>query len=137
MKKLIIALSIMGVLSIGVVSLLSQKKSSSILDTAPNLEINSASLINAFESNEVTANQKFANKVIQVKGPLDTFTIIDEDHYQISLGSSHTMGKVVCNLDLKQNVDLKDLEIGDLLEVKGICTGYLFDVVLDQALIIQ
>ena len=100
------------------------------------LTINAGSLYNAFESDETAANGVYAGKVIEVSGALSAITQDDAGHYILNLTADSPMGQIVCNLSPNEPRPSTFTVIGQMVTVKGVCTGYLFDVVLDNATII-
>lgn len=101
------------------------------------LTINAGSLYEAFESDEAVANGTYAGKVIEVSGALGSITQDKAGNYVLSLSADSPLGQVVCNLSPNEPSPVKAAAIGKSITVKGVCTGYLFDVVLDNATIIS
>ena len=73
------------------------------------MEVTASDLYSAFEENEAVANEAYAGKVISVSGLLD------------GVGKSET-GQT-------------QLKVGEEIRFKGVCTGYLFDVVIDHGML--
>lgn len=101
------------------------------------LTINASSLYADFETDETTANGTYAGKVMEVSGSLSAITKDDDGQYAISLSADSPMGQIVCNLSSTEPKPPSETTIGQSITIKGVCTGYLFDVVLDNATIIS
>jgi hypothetical protein len=101
------------------------------------ITINAGSLYAAFESDETAANGTYAGKVLEVSGALSAITQDDAGNYVMNLTADSPMGQVVCNLSPNEPRPATDTAIGQMITIKGVCTGYLFDVVLDNATIIS
>ncbi|WP_026232369.1 OB-fold protein [Neolewinella persica] len=101
------------------------------------LNINAGSLYAAFESDEIAANATYVGKVMEVSGSLSEITKDDAGHYVLTLSADSPLGQIVCNLSPKESPPVSSSAIGQIVTVKGVCTGYLFDVVLDNSAIIS
>jgi len=104
---------------------------------ATELTINAGSLYEAFADNETTANGNYAGKVIEVNGVLQAVEQDAAGSYQLKLDTENPLGMVVCTLSKANAEQIKNLTIGSPVAVKGVCTGYLFDVVIDNAIILS
>lgn len=108
------------------------------INAAPTeLTINASNLYAAFETDETAANGTYVGKVIEVSGSLSAFTKDKAGHYILNLSVDSPLGQVTCNLSSDEHKAVTSTSIGQMVTVKGVCTGYLFDVVLDNAIIIS
>ncbi len=88
--------------------------------------ISTVDLYTAFQKDETTANKKFLGKVIEVKGSV----------YAVQTGTKNTnilmdaseMGGVNCSFSNEEPHSLQSLKKGNIITVKGRCTGFLMDV---------
>ncbi|MEM9928251.1 MAG: hypothetical protein AAF840_00400 [Bacteroidota bacterium] len=101
------------------------------------LTINAGSLYAAFETDETKANGTYAGKVMEVSGTLSAVNQENDGHFALNLAADSPLGQVVCNLAPNEPQPTNKATIGQVVTVKGVCTGYLFDVVLDNATIIS
>ncbi len=87
-------------------------------------------LVAAFETDENAANAKYLNKVIKVNGIIGN---ISESENEISVGlkDPDEMAGVTCSFD-KDEFDKSKLIPGQRVFIKGICSGYLMDVILNK-----
>jgi tRNA_anti-like len=90
------------------------------------LKIAAPALFNEYSSNEQAANKKYLEKILEVSGQVTSITKNAEGLTVILLKTDDPMFGVNCTLEQK---DIQVIE-GDSMAVKGICTGYLTDVVL-------
>ncbi len=96
-------------------------------------ELNAGELVKYFETDEQSANAKYLNKVIEVKGVVDNITDTKND-ITVYLKEKGTTAGVMCSFaknELKPNA----LKPGDTARIKGVCNGYLMDVVLNKCVI--
>lgn len=137
-KKRMLILAALAVAVIGALfayNLLTPKGELDIAKEAASHEVTASALYAAFDENEATANEKYAGAVITVSGVLQAVDENEAQQIQISLASENDMGVVLCTLQ-KTPKNLDELKIGSSVTVKGVCTGYLFDVVIDQAILL-
>ncbi len=96
-------------------------------------------LLNAFAENDSMANARFLGKVLLVEGPLKT---IDLPNKLISIGEGSSMSSIQCALESSSVPDAKKLKKGDIISIKGNCTGYNSDellgtdVILNRAIVV-
>ncbi len=113
---------------------LAQPKGPLDIHSAPTeVTINAGSLYEAFETEETSANGKYVGKVIEVSGALSSISQDDSGRYIISLSADSPLGQITCNLAPKEPNPTTTVAVGQSIIIKGVCTGYLFDVVLDNA----
>jgi len=94
-------------------------------------------IANDFNQNEEQANQKYLDKIIQIEGIIKNVDILD-GHGTITLTDSKDPTKtVVCNMAVSENMKMITLQQGQKITIKGICTGYLMDVMLVKTVIVN
>lgn len=92
--------------------------------------ISSIELFNAFESDEVSANENFMDKIIEVNGEIVSNGFNQEGGQVIVLKSNNPLFGVSCTMSQVQS----RLKVGDSVRLKGFCKGYLSDVVLTDCI---
>jgi hypothetical protein len=103
---------------------------SSVAGKKAEVEISAPALVKAFETNENVANQKYNGKILLVSGIISD---VKEDPQFISvyLKDTDATSGVMCSFN-KGVVKLKEFKPGEEIKLKGICTGYLMDAVLNK-----
>ncbi len=99
--------------------------------------INAVSLYAEFEGSEMAANATYVGKVIEVSGILSAVEKSDAGGYVLNLKADSPLGQITCNLAPKEKIFSEATAINQVVTVKGVCTGYLFDVVIDNATIVS
>jgi len=99
------------------------------------LQVSAQELLHDFLIDETASNEKFGNKVIEVSGILKNVTETSAGYQAVLISKTEKDATVICNFDRLADVKLDTLSIGKQITVKGICTGYLFDVVIDHAIL--
>jgi DNA/RNA endonuclease YhcR with UshA esterase domain len=90
------------------------------------LKIEASALLNEYTTNEQTANQKYLEKILEVTGVVMSITKNAEGQTVVLLKTNDPVFGINCTMEEKEVV----LKEGDTVTLKGICTGYLTDVVL-------
>ena len=102
-------------------------------------KVEAASLIKEFETDENSATGKYSEKAVEISGNLaaknklmnGTDVLILEDEMQ----------GISCQLDsswaAKNQALISNLQQGSKITIKGICKGYLLEIKVSPAIIIQ
>jgi tRNA_anti-like len=82
-------------------------------------------LLGEYQKNEVGADQKFKEKLIQVSGTVAGIKKAPLLGYYVGLGSAQEadMYDIMCFLDPSAEADAGQLKIGDKVTVMGMCKG--------------
>jgi len=107
-----------------------------IKNTEADIIISSQFLVNKFETDEEESNSKYLDQVIQIRGPINK-VLSSEGKTVITIGEGDMFGNVKCNMLAEDKINNNTLKKGQIVTIKGICTGYLMNVVLIQAIIIN
>jgi hypothetical protein len=94
------------------------------------LRVSADSLFQAFQANEAEANAKYLNQVIVVSGKVKTVETNTEGKTVIVLDAGDLMFGVNCTL-----AESTTVAVDQVVSIKGICTGYLADVIINQAIV--
>lgn len=94
--------------------------------------ISADALSSAYQENEQKANSNYLNKVLEVKGAIVNIDANQAGHPTLILGNASAMSNVSVTLISKAPIIQK---MGDTITVKGICTGSLSDVILNEGVI--
>lgn len=125
MKKILAILFCLGLVGALIGLYMFNKPLESVSSMKTNYSINASDLLVAFEENETTANTKYLDKVLEVKGIVDKMESTEEKT-TIYLDAGNPLSSIIFQLE-KSDSELKK---GEEVTLKGICTGYLMDVVL-------
>lgn len=129
MKRIFIAVAVIALLG-GIIGYqMYNKPHQDIASTESDLTIQASDLLNAFETDEATANQKYNDKLVAVSGTVADVTK-EDGTVKVILDTGNPLSGVICQLDELTEHDRTDFEVGETVTLKGKCTGYLMDVVL-------
>lgn len=102
-------------------------------DTAklkPDYSILATDLLAEFVNNESASGEKYMDKVLRVVGLVKDIVKDEKGFYTISLGDTASMSSVRCSIDSLHTREVLNLQKGNKLAIKGICTGYAGDELL-------
>jgi preprotein translocase subunit YajC len=101
------------------------------------LSIQAPDLFKQFSENETAANQKYLDKVVQVKGILKNVSRAQDGTLNLTLDAGSEMGGITCEVPATNVPKGANLQTGSSITIKGQCTGFLMDVVLVKCVIVN
>jgi tRNA_anti-like len=124
-KKMIIIGGIIGIIIIAALYARYQynRTVQGLTDVGADYTVNATALINEFVSNETTANKKYLNKILEVKGMIKK---VEENSGTgiVVLGDTTDMSGVRCILDSTTSTTAGSLHRGAVITIKGAITGF-------------
>jgi hypothetical protein len=107
-----------------------RESASSVATQKADIEMEATKLVQAFEMDESVANALYLDKIVLVSGTVES---VSEDSLGVSvyLKDSDALSGIICSFD-KTALAVSSVEKGTTVRVKGICTGYLMDVVMNK-----
>ncbi len=128
-KKIItwVLLSVLVILATGgVVGYKMYTKPHRSVAKAKTIQISATDLVSAYEKNEAGANSLYLDKVLEVRGEVNEVSKNQKGETVITLKGSDMSG-LICTLEGTAATEVKP---NSSVVIKGICTGFLTDVVL-------
>ena len=129
--KILALLLLAGILIGGFIGYKMYNKPHRRVDDANSVKIEALQLVTEYETNEAEANKKYLDKVLNVSGKVTEVGKNQDGNHVVTLGGSN-MGAVICTVEDKAATPPAT---GHAVNIKGICTGYLTDVVLARAVL--
>lgn len=116
------------------------RKPTDLVEAKVDVEVTSVELCAQFTNDEKLATSMYVGitpkeKVLAVKGKITSIDKDDKGLYSVLLGTDVDMSSVSCQMDLTHNMEATQLKVGEDIVMKGICTGFLSDVVLIRCVI--
>jgi ABC-type lipoprotein release transport system permease subunit len=93
------------------------------------LSLNANDLVNAFARNETKSNNLYEGKIIEITGSINEITFLN-DRNTIILNSNNESFGVICDINPNQKEKINKLKKHQKIRIKGICKGFLKDVIL-------
>ena len=102
------------------------------MEHAESMNIKADELVKAFQENEANANKLYLDKVLLINGVVGATAKTQAGETSVTLSSSDPFSGVMATLD---STVTSQVNVGDTIEIKGFCKGFLSDVVITNALI--
>ena len=103
------------------------------VEDAEYVETDAVSLFNSFESDELNGNQKYLDKVVMVKGVVSEILSNQDGKTVILLNTGDPIFGISCTMSEAAG----NVKAGMNVTIKGICTGYLSDVVITEGIVME
>lgn len=95
--------------------------------------ISAAALVKAYQANEQAANLSYLDKPLEITGEITEVKQDQTGKTTLTLKSEDAFAGVFCTIISADH----NFKTGQLVTVKGICTGFLTDVVLKDAIVMK
>lgn len=128
-KKIIIIILILGIVGAFVAYKMYNKPHVDVADSKSDIVLTADAIMTDFSSNENEANTKYLEKIIEVSGVISNLKT-EKGQGIIALKTNDDFGSVLCHLSVASTTKMNTLKEGQTINIKGICTGYLMDVIL-------
>ncbi|KPM31854.1 tRNA anti-like domain containing protein [Croceitalea dokdonensis DOKDO 023] len=87
-------------------------------------------MIQVFQNDALSAKEQYINQLVQVKGRVHDITYLNDRQTIILKGVEFQDSYIICDMSQEDtNVD-KSIQIGQEISLKGVCKGFLLDVIL-------
>lgn len=133
LKLVLIALAVLAVAGAAAGYYLYNLKPQDLGKAKSDFVITSAELLRAFEEDEVAATAKYTNKIVEVTGNVASVERGDNNTVNISLKTGSDFSSVICTFPSEVNPEL--IKVGSQISVRGVCSGYLMDVLLNNCVL--
>lgn len=138
MKKIILILGGLALMGAGVGLYMYNKPHEKMESAKAEKSIDAKKLYTEYEKDETAADAAFLGKVLEVSGVVKEVHQGEANENYIVLETGGLMGGVKCQLDhLTEHQYLDQIEISRNITIKGYCTGYLMDVIMDRCVILK
>lgn len=136
-RKYLMWVLIIGVGGIAFGAYMYNKPHKNIARTQPDYTLTATEIYREFDEKEPLANERYLNKVIAVQGELSKIEINEKGDPVLVLETGSALGGVRCTMETGQAQQIATLQEGGEVQVKGICTGMLLDVILVQGVLLN
>ena len=102
------------------------------MEHAESMNIKADELVKAFQENEANANKLYLDKVLLINGVVGASAKTQAGETSVTLSSSDPFSGVMATLD---STITSQVKVGDTIDIKGFCKGFLSDVVITNAII--
>ena len=111
-------------------------KATDMSKAKPDFIVTASALQKAFEDDETKASVNYINKIVEVTGNIASVKPADNSVVNISLVTESDLSSVICTFPAVSDPSV--FRVGDQITLRGECSGFLMDVLLNNcALIVQ
>lgn len=96
------------------------KQTPDVVQSKPDVVVQAAELVAAFDKDTAAARKQFVDKIVQVTGPVKKI----DSASAIVIGEKGSASEIVVGLDRRHLNDYKNVQVGKVAVVQGICSGY-------------
>ncbi|WP_405206681.1 OB-fold protein [Aquimarina sp. LLG6339-5] len=107
-----------------------------IINASTEISTDSQKLTASFISNENDANLIYKDKIVELVGVVKEVTFLNNRN-TIVLEGENKNSSVLCDMQSDQLRMVKNLKKGQKIELKGVCKGFLKDVILLNCMLIN
>ncbi|HKK77161.1 MAG TPA: hypothetical protein VJ953_18925 [Saprospiraceae bacterium] len=102
-----------------------------------NFEFTAPQLYDQYQEDEANTDRLLLDKIILISGTVKTI-IAEDNQLSVVLDGGNELGGVVCEMDNRLATPTVSLQPGQVVKMKGICTGMLMqlDIVLIRCVLI-
>jgi hypothetical protein len=141
MKRIAYTLILVFILIIaGVAFYVYYKPHRNVESESPNIVVGSTELFHKYMDNEKLADSLYLNKIIEVTGEVGEIIKDQKGERVMILKEEEDIFGVVCTID-ESDFDNKtkaaSIKVGDIVKVKGICSGFDSDVKLNKCVVVK
>ena len=101
----------------------------------PDFVISASALQKAFEDDETAASTRYINKILEVTGTIASVKPAGNNVLSISLVTGSDLSSVICTFPAI--TDPSKFRTGNEITLRGECSGFLMDVLLNNCAVIQ
>jgi hypothetical protein len=105
-------------------------KKTDMAKAKPDFIITASALQKAFENDETAASALYINKILEVTGKIATVKPAENNVLNISLETDSDLSSVICTFTAV--ADPSGFRAGDIITLRGECSGFLMDVLLNN-----
>ena len=136
-RNLLIIAVILGAIG-GIIGLyMYNKEDPDLAKVKPDFILQVSELVNDFNQDESSASVKYIDKVLEVTGPVLAIEPTSDTTMNVTLSAENQMTGVICSFkDVADPASLKIKE-GETITVRGVCSGMLMDILLNNCVIVN
>ena len=137
-KKFKILVGVLLLFGIGLFYIINlyNKPLKNIKKSSADINISAQQLLDDYQKDEILANKKYINNIIQISGEISNIKI-DNGNSIIVLKNINGESSVMCHMLAEENLSILKLKKNSQIIVKGMCTGYLLDVILVRCILVN
>ncbi|MBN1184754.1 MAG: hypothetical protein JXB49_20880 [Bacteroidales bacterium] len=113
------------------------KAPESATNMKPEIVIKASEFFTSYEEDEEASNKLYLDKLIQVEGRIAEIFSNNSGDLNIILKEDDDFSGISCSFIPQEQEKVKKLNTGDVVKIKGFCSGMLMDVVLNRCVLVE
>lgn len=109
-------------------------KATDMSKAKPDFILTASALQKAFEDDETKASVTYINKIVEVTGKIASVKPAENNVVSISLVTDSDLSSVICTFPAVNDASV--FRTGDQITLRGECSGFLMDVLLNNCALI-
>jgi hypothetical protein len=134
-KIALVTVAVLGLAGICVGLYLFNLQAQNLQKAKPDFAITSIDLQKAFEDNEAVSIAKYVNKIIEVTGTIESVKAGEGNITNVALKTGSELSLVICTMSPQS--DPAPLVSGNEVTIRGECSGFLMDVLMNNCVVIK
>lgn len=136
-RNVLIAVLLLGLIGIITGIYMYTKKSPDLSKVKADFVLQVSELVNDFNQDEAAASAKYIDKVVEVTGLVSTIEIAGDSTMNVTLVNKDQMSGVICTFHDFANPASIEFKEGEIITVRGVCSGMLMDVLLNDCITVK
>jgi len=129
-KNLFSVISLSAFFLMAIASSDDKETETKIADNTPSISISAKQLYQDYSDNEIAADKKYKNKVLEVTGTVDAIAKDITDNIYVTLKGDEYIGDVQCYFGDDHADEAAQFSKGMTITVKGKCDGKMMNILL-------
>jgi len=101
----------------------------------PHFSISADDFQKAFNENEKAASTRYINKIIDVSGTIASVQSGEKNTFNVALKTGNELSSIICTFHSIKDTTI--LRSGNQIIIRGVCSGFLMDVLLNNCVIVK
>jgi hypothetical protein len=136
-RNLLIFVIILAVTGVLIGLYMYNKKNPDLSKVKADYVLQVSQLINEFNQDETSANAKYIDKVVEVTGPVASIETTSDSTMNVTLADKNQMSGIICTFHGIADPASIETKEGEIITVRGVCSGMLMDVLLNDCVIVR
>ncbi len=132
----ILSIIFIGIIAIALSFYMYNKPHINIQKTEAAYRLSAQELIGEFKNDELEANTKFSDQLLMVEGQIHEISTL-KGNKVLALKPANSASSVICHMLPEESEKVLQLKEGQTITIKGMCTGYLLDVIMVRCMLVQ
>lgn len=101
------------------------------------ISVSSKELFSVYDKNEINGDNKYKGKILVVRGVVESVGRDFANNIYISLEGDGFIRHVQCFFNEEHVDEVGDVESGSVIEVRGMCSGMVLNVMIEDCEIVK